>query len=69
MGATKLSDGTLILTGLAGTVLASSDNGQTFTVIPTPSTKAISVALLGSANTLLLFGETGARDVPLPAKK
>ena len=67
MGATKLADGTLILAGLAGTVLVSRDNGQSFAPMPTPSTKAISAALPGAANTILLFGETGAREVALAA--
>ena len=69
MGATKLSDGALVLTGLAGLVLISSDNGLSFTPLQTASTKAISVALLGPPNALVLFGETGARDVMLPTKK
>ncbi len=69
MGATKLPDGELVLTGLAGMVLISSNNGLSFTPVPTSSTKAISVALLGPPNALVLFGETGARDVMLPTKK
>ncbi len=67
MGATKLADGALILAGLAGTVLVSRDNGQSFAPVPTTSTKAISAALPGPANTVLLFGETGAREVALTA--
>ena len=43
--------------------------GVSFTPVPTPSTKALSVALLGPPNALVLFGETGARDVMLPTKK
>ena len=67
MGATKLPDGALVLTGLAGTVLISRDDGRSFKLIPTPSTKAIAVPLMGAPNSILLFGETGVREILLPA--
>jgi photosystem II stability/assembly factor-like uncharacterized protein len=63
MGATRLPDGALVLAGLAGTALLSRDNGRSFTALATGSTKGISVPLLGAPNAILLFGETGARDI------
>ena len=65
MGSTRLPDGTLALAGLSGTVLLSRDNGNTFTPLPTGSTKALSAPLPGAPNTLLLIGEAGVREVPL----
>ena len=67
MGSTRLTDGTLALAGLSGTVLLSRDNGNTFTILPTGSTKALSAPLPGAPNALLLIGEAGVRDVPLTA--
>ncbi len=66
MGATLLPDGSLVLAGLAGTALISHDNGRSFTVVPTGSTKGIAVPLLGAPSSILLFGEAGARDVITP---
>ena len=66
MGATQLSDGVLVLAGLAGTGLISRDNGKSFTVVPTGSTKGIAVPLLGAPSAILLFGEAGAREVVTP---
>jgi photosystem II stability/assembly factor-like uncharacterized protein len=66
MGGTKLPDGTLVIAGAGGTVLVSRDNGQSFGALATGSTKAISKAVLGQPNAVLLFGEAGAREVPLP---
>ena len=67
MGSTRLPDGTLVLAGLAGTVLISRDNGMRFTPLPTGLTKGYAAPLLSSPNALLLVGEAGARDVLLPA--
>ena len=67
MGGTRLPDGALVLAGLSGTVLVSRDNGESFSSLPTGSTKALSAPLLGAPNGLLLIGETGARGVLLTA--
>lgn len=67
MGSTIMPDNTLVLAGLAGTVLVSSDNGQTFKPLPTGSTKGYAAPLLGAPNAVLLVGEAGARDVLLSA--
>ncbi len=66
MGATQLPDGALVLAGLAGTALISRDNGRSFAVVATGSTKGIAVPLLGAPSAILLFGEAGARDVITP---
>ena len=63
MGSTRLPDGALVLTGLAGTALISRDNGKSFAALTTGSPKGISVPLLGAPNAILLFGETGAREI------
>ena len=67
MGSTRLPDGALVLAGLSGTVLVSRDNGESFSPLPSGSTKALSAPLLGAPNALLLIGEAGARDVLLAA--
>jgi photosystem II stability/assembly factor-like uncharacterized protein len=67
MGSTVMPDNTLVLAGLAGTVLISHDNGQTFKPLPTGSTKGYAAPLLGAPNAVLLVGEAGARDVLLSA--
>ena len=67
MGGTRLPDGALVLAGLSGTVLVSRDNGESFSSLPTGSTKALSAPLLGAPNALLLIGETGSRSVLLTA--
>lgn len=67
MGSTLLPDGALVLAGLSGTVLISRDNGETFSLLPSGSTKALSAPLLGAPNALLLIGEAGVRDVLLTA--
>ena len=65
MGSTRLADGALVLAGLAGTVLVSRDNGATFAVLPSGSTKALAAPLPGAPNTLLVVGEAGVRSLPL----
>jgi photosystem II stability/assembly factor-like uncharacterized protein len=69
MGGSKLPDGALAVAGNGGTVLVSRDNGQSFVPLSTGSTKAFSKAVLGSPNAVILLGETGAREVPLPSVK
>lgn len=67
MGATRLPDGALVLAGLSGTVLVSRDNGESFSSVPSGSTKALAAALLGAPNAVLLIGEAGVRAVLLTA--
>jgi len=67
MGGSKLPDGSLVIAGAAGTVLVSRDNGQSFVPLATGSTRAYGKAILGAPNAVLLVGEAGARDVPVPS--
>ena len=69
MGGSRLPDGALVIAGAGGTVLVSRDNGQSFVPLSTDSTKAFSKAVLGSANAVILIGETGVREVALPSAK
>jgi photosystem II stability/assembly factor-like uncharacterized protein len=69
MGGSKLPDGALVIAGGAGTVLVSRDAGQSFQPVATGSTKAYAKVLLGAPNALLLLGEAGAREAPLPSAK
>jgi photosystem II stability/assembly factor-like uncharacterized protein len=69
MGGTKLPDGALVLAGNGGTVLVSRDNGKSFVPLATGSTKAYSKAVLGGPNAVLLLGEAGVREAPLPMHK
>jgi photosystem II stability/assembly factor-like uncharacterized protein len=69
MGGSRLPDGALVLAGNGGTVLVSRDNGLSFVPLPTGSTKAFAKAVLGPPNTVLLLGETGVREAPLPLGK
>ncbi|MFM7295275.1 MAG: WD40/YVTN/BNR-like repeat-containing protein, partial [Burkholderiales bacterium] len=67
MSATKLADGAIVLSGLSGTLLVSSDNGRTFASVESGTIKPLATAVQGKRATLLVVGETGARDVPLAA--
>ncbi len=67
MGGDKLPDGALVIAGGSGTALVSRDNGLTFQPLATGSTRAFSKAILGAPNSVLLLGEAGAREVPLPS--
>jgi len=69
MGGSKLPDGALVIAGNGGTVLVSRDHGLSFQPVATGSTKAFSRALLGGPNAVIVIGETGAREVPLPMHK
>lgn len=69
LGGTRLPDGALVLAGTGGTVLVSRDNGLSFVPVVTGITKAYAKPVLGPPNKLLLLGETGASEVPLPTHK
>ncbi|MBL0143333.1 MAG: hypothetical protein IPP91_14795 [Betaproteobacteria bacterium] len=69
MGGSKLPDGALVIAGAGGTALVSRDNGQSFVPLATGSIKAFSKAVLGSANSVILIGETGVREAALPLGK
>jgi photosystem II stability/assembly factor-like uncharacterized protein len=55
------ADGTVVLVGLGGAVLTSSDGGRTFSAAIEPDRRGIAAAAEGVNGTLLLFGETGVK--------
>lgn len=63
---TRLEDGRLIFVGIAGEVLASSDDGQSFTQLPVTSGDRIHAVEAGPGETLLLGGPRGIKKVSLP---
>ena len=65
IGAEKLPDGAVVIAGSAGTALVSRDNGQSFVPIATGTTKAFAKPIFGNENSVLLLGESGAREVAL----
>jgi photosystem II stability/assembly factor-like uncharacterized protein len=69
MGSAKLADGTIALTGLSGTLLVSKDAGKSFAAVKTATTKPLASLVQGGPNSLLIVGESGARDVLLAGNK
>jgi photosystem II stability/assembly factor-like uncharacterized protein len=63
MNASVLADGAIALTGAAGTLLVSRDNGQTFTPLPSGRRGVISKALAGAPGVILLLGEAGVHEL------
>ena len=62
MAGLDLGGGKVVLAGLAGALLHSDDSGRTFRSTPEEVRKG-TVAMLGSAGHLVLFGEGGIRPV------
>jgi photosystem II stability/assembly factor-like uncharacterized protein len=69
MGGTRLADGTIVLVGAAGTVLASRDQGRTFAPVMSGTTHPLAASVPGPGDKLLVFGEGGERDVALSFKR
>ena len=67
MGGTRLPDGAIVIAGAAGTALVSRDHGQSFVPIASGTTRALSSAVIGAPDTVLLLGEAGARPVNTPS--
>lgn len=59
----QLDDGTVVIVGLSGTVLASRDGGRRFTVRNRPDRRGLAAALPLSTSEFLLFGEDGVQRV------
>jgi hypothetical protein len=55
----QLADGHLLLTGLAGTTLTSSDDGHTFTLHARADRAPLTAAIDDGHGNALLFGATG----------
>ncbi len=69
MGGSLLPDGAIVLAGAAGTALVSRDNGRSFVALPTGTTRMLAKAMLGAPNKVLLLGEEGPLEVPLPLER
>jgi len=69
VGGEKLPDGSLVLAGIAGTALVSRNDGESFVPIPTGTTRAFTKPVLADGDRVLLLGESGAREITLPAAK
>jgi photosystem II stability/assembly factor-like uncharacterized protein len=63
---TRLEDGRLVFVGIAGEILASSDNGHSFSPLPVTSGDRIYAVEAGPAGTLLLGGPAGIKKISLP---
>jgi photosystem II stability/assembly factor-like uncharacterized protein len=55
------ADGSIVVVGLGGAVLTSSDGGRTFSAAIQPDRRGIAAAAEGTNGRLLLFGETGVK--------
>ena len=62
MGGVRLADGTIILTGLEGTLLVSKDGGRSFTYRQHRSRKDITTALTPDGKRVLLLGQFGVKQ-------
>jgi photosystem II stability/assembly factor-like uncharacterized protein len=63
---TRLEDGRLIFVGMAGEVLMSEDDGNTFTMLPISSGDRIYSVAEGPEGTLLVAGTGGIAKLKLP---
>jgi photosystem II stability/assembly factor-like uncharacterized protein len=61
----RLGDGTVIITGLGGTVLTSEDDGRTFTLHQQANRRGISAVIETADGSLLMVGEFGVRIAAL----
>ncbi len=65
-GGTQIDDGRVVLTGLSGLVLVSTDGAKSFTEFVREDRKSFAQVSTGSdANTVMLYGEAGARPYTL----
>jgi photosystem II stability/assembly factor-like uncharacterized protein len=60
-GATLLDDGSIVIVGNGGSVISSSDNGQTFTVFNRPDRISVSAVTAAGNGNLILAGQGGVR--------
>lgn len=66
VGGDKLPDGALVIAGSAGTLLVSRDNGVSFQPVFSGTTRAFGKAIVGAQDKVLVLGEAGVREVPVP---
>lgn len=60
-GATLLDDGSIVIVGNGGSVISSSDNGETFTVFNRPDRISVSAVTAAGNGNLILAGQGGVR--------
>ena len=60
-GATLLDDGSIVIVGNGGSVVSSSDNGETFTVFNRPDRISVSAVTAAGNGNLILAGQGGVR--------
>ena len=59
MGGNLLADGTAVIVGYDGLILLSKDQGVSFSILRSPTRKALAAVLEARPNQLMLFGEAG----------
>ena len=59
----RLTDGTIVISGLGGTLLTSSDGGSTFELLPQPDRRGISAIVETGDGQLLMVGEFGVKTI------
>ena len=62
--ALQLDDGTIVVAGLAGTVLVSSDGGRTFALHQQADRKGMTAVLQTAGDDLVMLGESGIKRLP-----
>ena len=60
----RLSDGSIIVAGLDGTLLVSQDQGRNFTIRQQADRQGIATVLQAKGGTLIVIGEFGVRQLP-----
>ena len=62
----SLTDGTILIAGLSGTLLVSRDKGGTFTLRQQTNRKGISNLVQAGDGMLITIGENGVKRVSVP---
>ena len=60
----RLADGGIVISGLGGTLLISSDGGSTFELLPQPDRRGVSAIVEAGDGQLLMVGEFGVKMMP-----
>ena len=61
----RLADGTVVIAGLGGMLLTSSDGGSSFELHPQPDRRGIATLVEAGNGDLLMVGEFGAKTLSL----
>jgi photosystem II stability/assembly factor-like uncharacterized protein len=68
MGGRVLAGGQVVIVGLAGALLLSTDQGRSFRLTTQADRQALSTVLSLNGDRILAFGERGISHLPLPAQ-